>query len=81
MVLRRNNSQNAGCMRRSPASHCCQVRHVVCTAALALVGWPADRIAAHLSACYGERYYVEGGKLYRASKLPPYQPHLIRGEK
>ena len=42
-------------------------------AALALVGWPLDRIAGHLSVCYGERYYVEGGKLYRASKLPPYQ--------
>lgn len=48
--------------------------------ALALVGWPLDRIAAHLSAAYGERYYVEGGALYRASKLPPYEPHLIRGE-
>lgn len=49
-------------------------------AALALVGWPLDRIAGHLSVCYGERHYVEGGKLYRASKLPPYQPYLIRGE-
>lgn len=46
--------------------------------ALALVGWPADRIAAHLSACYGERYYVEGGTLYRASKLPPYEPFVIK---
>lgn len=36
-------------------------------AALALVGWPLDRIAGHLSVCYGERYYVEGGKLYRES--------------
>lgn len=49
-------------------------------AALALVGWRLDRIAGHLSSCYGETYYVEGDKLYRASKLPPYQPHLIRGE-
>ena len=48
--------------------------------ALALVGWPLDRIAAHLSAVYGERYFVEGGALYRVSKLPPYEPHLIRGE-
>jgi len=47
-------------------------------AALALVGWPLSRIAEHLSDCYGERYYVEGDKLYRASKLPPYEPHLIR---
>uniref|UniRef100_A0AAU7YTG6 Uncharacterized protein n=1 Tax=Stenotrophomonas phage vB_SmaS_QH3 TaxID=3229738 RepID=A0AAU7YTG6_9CAUD len=49
-------------------------------AALALVGWPLDRIAGHLSSCYGERYYVEGDRLYRASKLAPYEPHLIRGE-
>lgn len=49
-------------------------------AALALVGWPLDRIAGYLSLAYGERYYVEGGALYRASKLPPYEPHLIRGE-
>ena len=27
----RNSSQNAGCMRRSPASHCCQVRSATCT--------------------------------------------------
>lgn len=47
-------------------------------AALALVGWPLDRIAGHLSSCYGETYYVEGDRLYRASKLPPYEPHLIR---
>lgn len=47
-------------------------------AALALVGWPLDRIAGHLSSCYGERYYVEDGRLYRASKLPPYEPHLIK---
>lgn len=47
-------------------------------AALALVGWPLDRIAGHLSSCYGERYYVEGGTLYRASKLPPFAPHVIR---
>ncbi len=48
------------------------------TAGLLIVGWPLSRIAEHLSDCYGERYYVEGDKLYRASKLPPYQPHLIR---
>lgn len=47
-------------------------------AALALVGWPLDRIAGHLSSCYGERYYVEGGTLYRASKLSPFAPHVIR---
>jgi len=47
-------------------------------AALALVGWHLDRIAGHLSLAYGERYYVECGKLYRASKLPPYEPHLIK---
>jgi len=37
MVLRQNNSQNAGCMRRSPASHCCQVRQVVCKSSAAAV--------------------------------------------
>lgn len=33
----RNSSQKAGCIRRSPASHCCQVRQVVCTSAPAAV--------------------------------------------
>lgn len=47
-------------------------------AALALVGWRLERIAAHLSNAYGERYYVEGDRLYRASKVPPFEPHLIK---
>lgn len=33
----RNSSKKAGCMRRSPASHCCQTRHVECTSAAAAV--------------------------------------------
>lgn len=41
--LMRNSSQKAGCMRRSPASHCCHVRTVVCTSAPAAV---CDRLAA-----------------------------------
>lgn len=32
-----NSSHIAGCMRRSPASHCCQLRHVECTSAPAAV--------------------------------------------
>lgn len=34
--------------------------------------------AAFLSKQEGENYYVELGKIYRASKLPPYTPHLIK---
>lgn len=50
----RNSSQNAGCMRRSPASHCCQVRQVVCTSTPAAV-WdsPAASRAARTSAGAG----------------------------
>jgi len=50
----RNSSQNAGCMRRSPASHCCQVRQVVCTRTPAAV-WdsPAASRAARTSAGAG----------------------------
>lgn len=47
-------------------------------AGLRIVGWPLSRIAEHLSTCYGERYYVEDGVLYRASKLPPYEPYIIK---
>ena len=36
-TLMRNSSQKAGCMRLSPASHCCQVRQVVCNSAAAAV--------------------------------------------
>ena len=52
-------------------------------AALVIVGWPLERIAEHLSECYGERYYVGYGDgkqpvlIVRASKMPPYEPHLI----
>lgn len=54
--------------------------------ALSLLGWEPNAIAAKLSDDYGERYYIEfksGGvgwtrSLYRASKLPPHTPHLIR---
>lgn len=56
MVLRRNNSQKAGCMRRSPASHCCQVRQVVCTVAPAAVcDRPAASRAARISSGVGLR--------------------------
>lgn len=48
------------------------------TAALLIVGWKPERIALHLSECYGERYYIKQARLYRASKLPPYKPHLIK---
>ena len=45
-----NNSQNAGCMRRSPASHCCHTRQVVCTRAPASVcERPAASRAARIS--------------------------------
>lgn len=57
-------------------------------AALALVGWPLERIAEHLSNAYGENYYVGYGDekkavlILRASKLAPFEPHFIyeRGE-
>ena len=51
VTLMRNSSQNAGCIRRSPASHCCHVRQVVCTNAPAAV-WdsPAASRAARTSA-------------------------------
>lgn len=56
MVLRRNNSQNAGCMRRSPASHCCQVRQVVCRSSAAVVcESPAASRAARTSSGVGFR--------------------------
>lgn len=50
----RNSSQNAGCMRRSPASHCCQVRQVVCSSTPAAVcDNPAASRAARTSAGSG----------------------------
>ena len=50
----RNNSQNAGCMRLSPASHCCHTRHVVCTSKPAAVcESPAASRAARISAGAG----------------------------
>lgn len=50
----RNNSQNAGCMRRSPASHCCHTRQVVCTTRPAAVcESPAASRAARISAGAG----------------------------
>lgn len=55
-TLMRNSSQNAGCMRRSPASHCCQVRQVVCTSAPAAVcDRPAASRAARTSSGVGLR--------------------------
>ena len=45
---------------------------------MALVGLSLEAIAGRLSECYGVRYYVEGGNLYRASLLSPYEPHLIK---
>lgn len=50
----RKSSQNAGCIRRSPASHCCQVRQVVCSRAAA-ADWdkPAASRAARTSAGAG----------------------------
>ena len=56
MVLRRNNSQKAGCMRLSPASHCCHVRHVVCkSSAAAVCESPATSRAARTSSGVGFR--------------------------
>lgn len=56
MRLSLNNSQKAGCMRRSPASHCCQVRQVVCTSAPAAVcERPAASRAARISSGVGLR--------------------------
>lgn len=50
----RNNSQNAGCMRRFPASHCCHTRQVVCTTRPAAVcESPAASRAARISAGAG----------------------------
>uniref|UniRef100_A0AAU6W0P8 Uncharacterized protein n=1 Tax=Pseudomonas phage Pavpe01 TaxID=3138545 RepID=A0AAU6W0P8_9VIRU len=56
--------------------------------ALSALGWEPGAIAAKLSDDYGERYYIEfkGNEhgngwlrgLYRASKLPPHTPHLIK---
>ena len=53
-TLRPNNSKNAGCMRRSPASHCCQTRHVECRSLAAAV-WvrPAASRAARMAAGVG----------------------------
>jgi hypothetical protein len=53
-VFSRNNSQNAGCMRRSSASHCCHVLSVLCTTAAAAV-WdsPSSARAARISAGSG----------------------------
>lgn len=46
----RNSSQNAGCIFRSPASHCCHVRHFVCTRSAASVCESfADLRAARIS--------------------------------
>lgn len=60
----RNNSQKAGCMRLSPASHCCQVRHVVCTNTPAAV-W--DRPAASRAARTCSGVGVNPGCMVRVS--------------
>lgn len=57
---------------------CELIRARLKASAMAVVGLSLEAIAGRLSECYGVRYYVEGGKLYRASLLPPYQPHLIK---
>lgn len=36
-----------------------------------------QEIADKLSELYGERYYVQDGAVWRASKLPPFTPHHI----
>lgn len=54
--------------------------------ALSALGRSPAEIAKALSEQYGENYYVgieaDGAKwakgIYRASKLPPYTPHLIK---
>lgn len=46
--------------------------------ALLIVGFSLQRIAAYLSNCYGENYYANDGVLYRASKLAPHIPHVIK---
>lgn len=50
-ALVKNNSQKAGCIRLSPASHCCHTRQVVWSRVAAAV-WvrPADSRAARISA-------------------------------
>lgn len=54
LSFKQNSSQNAGCMRRSPASHCCQVRTVVCTIAPAAVcDKPATSRASRIAAGAG----------------------------
>lgn len=57
---------------------CELTRAKIKAALLSSVGTSPSGIAAHLSKAYGERYYVEDGAIYRASKLPPYTPHLIK---
>lgn len=57
---------------------CELIRARLKASAMALVGLSLETIAGRLSECYGVRYYVEGCDLYRASLLPPYQPHLIK---
>lgn len=55
-LLMLNSSQKAGCMRRSPASHCCQVRQVVCTnSAAAVCDKPDAALVARTSAGVGLR--------------------------
>jgi hypothetical protein len=41
-------------------------------------GYSGPKVAKFLSEQEGERYYFENGRIWRASKLPPYEPHLIK---
>ncbi len=62
---------------------CELIRARLKASALALVGWSLERIAEHLSGCYGEAYsvgYGDGGRpvlIVRESKLPPFEPYII----
>lgn len=46
------SSQNAGCIFRSPASHCCQVLAAACTSAAAWA-WVRSSSSRALRICFG----------------------------
>lgn len=78
-----HNSQKAGCIFLSPASHCCHTRHVVCTMAAAWV-WvsPASCRAARICAGVGGCVIVPLSQPCRPSSARParqanfFQAHL-----
>lgn len=42
-------------------------------------GWSLSRICDFLGNRFGEKYYIENDEVYRANKLPPFNPHKITG--